>query len=690
MSESNNKDSLQNYIIEYGLFGIVLSIFVNLLSNYLEKQFPEQWQAYYFWFLLIGTFLILLIGYRFLKRRKQNPIIPLSPTSTPEDRLQHIEGLKRRYTSRLKSKMTNQVRFEITLQLAYTIDGVYEKTAKYLLGKTDTFDDLFGKYEQTLKRLMIMGEPGSGKTVLLFKFANKLLNIAASNPNYPIPVILNLSSWRREEVDFKTWMIKNLPYAAGEKGISTEYAQELVNNHQILPLLDGFDEIPEKDRASCLNKLRSYIESIRNARPDTKTYPEYIISSRIKEFVNFQNSSIVFATVKIQDLTPENIQTALDPLIQQNDPPAETLVEALKENEGLRKELNTAFYVHTALDLVNNGLDMTHLPNKKALLYHYIEQELQKVQIYFQKDQQKYLAWIAWHLSHTKKAVTFELLDLQPELVMKKWLVRLVFGLVFGLVTGLVFGLVAGLVRGLVFGLIGGFIGGFIGRLEKITPNEVMTWHWHNFTLKKITYIITQGLAGGLIGGLIGGLGVFLVIRLSLGLFPKPNLLVAGLVLGIVFGLVIRLVLAFFQVGQVSQKFPKTNSAYHRINSPFVNEFLKRFIIISFIIVIMFRLNYVDYDLSITIPFVLLLVSLLTISRAKHSLLHLTLRLEKHLPLKLVTFLNTVTDQTGLLEKDGGEWRFRHQLIQDWLADWYAIHFPENVGVYRERMQKDK
>ena len=46
---------------------------------------------------------------------------------------------------------------------------------------------------------------------------------------------------------------------------------------------------------------------------------------------------------------------------------------------------------------------------------------------------------------------------------------------------------------------------------------------------------------------------------------------------------------------------------------------------------------------------------------------------EGSMPLQYVTFLDTIAEQSGLMEKDGGQWRFRHQLIQDYLSERYDV-----------------
>lgn len=60
----------------------------------------------------------------------------------------------------------------------------------------------------------------------------------------------------------------------------------------------------------------------------------------------------------------------------------------------------------------------------------------------------------------------------------------------------------------------------------------------------------------------------------------------------------------------------------------------------------------------------------------RHTAFRAALWLEKAAPLRLVTILDSVS-KTGLLIKDGGQWRFRHQLILDSLAHQFEEQHPE-------------
>ena len=69
-----------------------------------------------------------------------------------------------------------------------------------------------------------------------------------------------------------------------------------------------------------------------------------------------------------------------------------------------------------------------------------------------------------------------------------------------------------------------------------------------------------------------------------------------------------------------------------------------------------------------------------------HLCLRIALSFEKAIPKKLVFFLDTVSENSGLLTKNKRQWRFRHQLIHDSLANW----FEENHSNLLREKEKNK
>ena len=57
--------------------------------------------------------------------------------------------------------------------------------------------------------ILILGEPGSGKTTMLLELARKCIARAEQDDNQPIPVVFNLSSWDgKQSID--AWLVNEL------------------------------------------------------------------------------------------------------------------------------------------------------------------------------------------------------------------------------------------------------------------------------------------------------------------------------------------------------------------------------------------------------------------------------------------------------------------------------------------------
>ncbi len=76
-----------------------------------------------------------------------------------------------------------------------------------------------------------------------------------------------------------------------------------------------------------------------------------------------------------------------------------------------------------------------------------------------------------------------------------------------------------------------------------------------------------------------------------------------------------------------------------------------------------------DYLIQINTPYQRFIGSMksLHFSILQHWLLRYQLYRKRLLPLRLVDFLNQMTEN-HILESDGATWRFRHRLIQDYFA----------------------
>jgi hypothetical protein len=113
------------------------------------------------------------------------------------------------------------------------------------------------------------------------------------------------------------------------------------------------------------------------------------------------------------------------------------------------------------------------------------------------------------------------------------------------------------------------------------------------------------------------------------------------------------------------KRLPLIDYSYKRfVSSDFYSCF---YLFIPFVIFIF--LTKIDVVYIVVAAF--LSVQLYNLTILEHLCLRLILYSKNKIPLRYRTFLNKVS-KTGLMEKDGGQWRFRHQLIQDRFADQYS------------------
>lgn len=155
-------------------------------------------------------------------------------------------------------------------------------------------------YDEAEGRLLILGEPGSGKTTLLLQLTRALLNRAEQDETQRIPVVFNLSSWAMKQQPLSEWLAEelNLRYQ-----VPSQLAESWVSADQLLPLLDGLDEVAPTHRAACLKEIHAHIR--------TYSLTPLVACSRSEEYFSQTERISLHKAVTIQPLTSQQIDDYL-------------------------------------------------------------------------------------------------------------------------------------------------------------------------------------------------------------------------------------------------------------------------------------------------------------------------------------------------------------------------------------------
>jgi len=147
------------------------------------------------------------------------------------------------------------------------------------------------------RTLLILGDPGSGKTTTLLEMARDLIDRAKYDIALAIPVIFNLSSWPGKKQTIAKWLVTelNTKYQVGK-----DTARTWVKEQKLLLLLDGLDEVSGSIREDCVEAINQFCQE----HGET----EIVVCSRIRDYEALSHKLQLQGAICLQPLTLEQVR----------------------------------------------------------------------------------------------------------------------------------------------------------------------------------------------------------------------------------------------------------------------------------------------------------------------------------------------------------------------------------------------
>ncbi len=536
-------------------------------------------------------------------------------------------------------------------------------------------------YDRAEGELLILGEPGAGKTTLLLELTAALLERAENDEQLPMPIVFHLSSWAEKRQALSLWLVEEL---STKYQVPRKIGKGWIDADQVLPLLDGLDEVAKEVRSACVEQINDYYRSRleRGSRP-------VVVCCRSEEYIALSIPVMVQHAVSILPLADEQINIYLEQAGEQ----VRGLKQALNEDAELHSlarqplMLSIFTFAYQGVTTVEVPIGTTGEEVLHAIFARYVEHVLKRrgqSRRWMPEQMIGWLSFLAKQMQQHSQTV-FSVESLQPtwlsrrRRILYQWCVGLVVGLLWGLVSGLVAWLAVvpsvGLVAGPVVGLaVVPVVALVVGLDARIRPVEELTWSWKNARFALVVGLVSMlvsvlvfGLVDVLVEGLTGELGVILI----------------GLAVGLVAGLV-----AMLSRRQIPQRLSldpnegiwrsgRSGMTVGLLGCLLFGLFFGLFFALFIALVSGFRFYRLLFALSIGLLsgwFLGLVIGLLVAlffglgAFTKHFFLRFFLSLRGNLPWNLVPFLDEAAERL-LLRKVGGSYIFVHRMLLDYFAD---------------------
>lgn len=261
--------------------------------------------------------------------------------------------------------------------------------------------------------MLILGEPGAGKTVLLLELTRDLLASAENDPTQPLPLVFNLMSFNERFGGFAPWLRHELHV---RYRVPLSIAETILFDSPVVLLLDGLDEIADDVRMLCVRQINDFR---RERWQRAGRAPQFVVTSRVQEYEALSEQLDLNVAILIEALEDEQIAAYLSK--------QPTLQALLTEEAALREVVRFPFFLRAfryafadrSVAEIQAAQRASHLPWRDFLVDAYVHRALDEIDqqsSYTHDELRRYFNWLATTMQQQAERV-FQLKLLQPTLL---------------------------------------------------------------------------------------------------------------------------------------------------------------------------------------------------------------------------------------------------------------------------------
>jgi hypothetical protein len=398
--------------------------------------------------------------------------------------------------------------------------------------------DILKIFEEMHRELLILGDPGAGKTILMLQLTEKLISAARAHPQQPIPLVFNLSSWAANPKQSLTdWLISSLNRLYG---VRKELAETWVKGEKLLLLLDGLDEVAFAYRNACVDTINAFRHQYQ--------LTDMVVCSRVKDYDALTRRLDLRSGILLQGLTEAQINAYLEDEayagvreVMKTDPTLQSFVPTLF----LLNTIGAAYRGESPASIRLPSSDDPRKARRDDLMGRFVNQRLKanSSDTYPPAQTRYYLIWLAKNMVASDQII-FEVEGLQPDWlsVPQKRVYQMLLGVLRGVLEGVILGVLVSVLVSVLWGVIlgvilGVIVGVILGVLEDvIKPKEQLRLDLSKENLKEsFTVGVIWGVILGVTLGVLGGV----ILGVTLGVLV--GVLVSAL-LGVILGVLVSVI----------------------------------------------------------------------------------------------------------------------------------------------------